>query len=65
MAISYFSLRQFIEAVVVTFVFILFVIFVDTISITVIFSSHLITEVSAILFKYLLLSQIHVLGFQL
>ena len=65
MGISYFLLRQFIEAVLVTFVAILFAIFVDTISITVIFSSHSITEVSAILFKYLLLSQIHVLGFQL
>ena len=38
-------LRQFIEAVPVTFVAIVFVNFVDTISITVKISSHLITEV--------------------
>ena len=49
-------------AVLITFVAIVFVIFVDTISITVIISSHSITEVSGILFNYF--SQIHVLGFQ-
>ena len=45
--IKYFTvlLRQFIEAVPVTFVAIVFVNFVDTISITVKISSHLITEV--------------------
>ena len=51
--------------VIDTFVAIIFVIFVDTISITVIISSHMITEVSSILFKDLLFSQIHVLEFQL
>ena len=51
-------------AVLITFVAIVFVIFVDTISITVIISSHSITEVSGILFNYLPFSQIHVLGFQ-
>ena len=65
-AISYlFLLWQFTEAVLVTFVDMVFVIFVDRISITYIISSHSITEVSPILFKYLLFSQIHVLGFQL
>ena len=49
----------------VTFVGVVFVIFVDAISITDtdIILSHTITKVSAILFKYLLFSQIHVLGF--
>ena len=65
--------QQFIDAVVVTFVAmvlifvvtIAFVFYVDTISITITISSHLVTEVSATLFKYLLFSQIYVLGFQL
>ena len=48
-----------------TFVAIIFVIFVDTISRTDIISSHVITEVSEILFKCLLFSQMHVVGFQL
>ena len=64
-AISYFLLWQFIEAVLVTFVAIVFVIFVAIVSITIRISSHSVTEVPAILFKYLLFSQIHVLGFQL
>ena len=59
--ISYFLLWQFID----TFADVVFVIFVDTISITDIGSSHLTIEVSAILFKYLLFSQMDVLGFQL
>ena len=56
-----FLLLQFIDA----FLAIVSVIFVDTISITDILSSHAITEVSVILFKYLLFAQIHVLGSQL
>ena len=56
-----FLICQFIN----TFVALVFAIFVDTISITDIGSSHAITEVSAILFRYLLFSQIHALGFQL
>ena len=48
-----------------TFVAIVFVIFVYKISITDIISSHMITEVSAILLKYLSFSLMHVLGFQL
>ena len=47
-------LWQFIEVVLVTFVAIVFVFFVDTMPITGIISSHSITELSAILFKYLL-----------
>ena len=49
-----FLLWQFIETVLVTFLAIIFVVFVDIVSITVIISSYSITEVSAILFKYLL-----------
>ena len=64
-AISYFSLWQFIEAVPVIVVAIVFVIFVDAISIAAIISPHLTTEVTAIIFKYLLFSQIHVLVFEL
>ena len=55
-----FLLGQFVGAVLVTFAF-----FVDKFSITTIISSQLVTEVSAILLKYLLFSQIYVLGFQL
>ena len=44
------------------FVFQMFL-FVDTTCIKNIISSHSVTEVSAILFKYLLFSQAHVLGF--
>ena len=62
-AISYFLLYQYIEALLVTIVATVFVIFVDKISITIIISSHSVTEVSATPFKYLLFSQIHVLGF--
>ena len=47
------------------FAAILFVFFVDAVSITNTISSHAVTEVSAILLKYLLFSQIHMLGFQL
>ena len=49
-----FLLWQFIETVLVTFLAIISVVFVDIVSITVIISSYSITEVSAILFKYLL-----------
>ena len=48
-----FLLCKFIETVLVTFLAIIFVVFVDIVSITVIISSYTITEVSAILFKYL------------
>ena len=46
-----------------TFVFIVFVIFVDTFSITDVILSHVITEVSAI--QYLLFSQMQMLGYEL
>ena len=44
---------------------IVFVAFVDTLSVALIISSQTITEVSAILFKLIPFLQIHVLGFQL
>ena len=59
--ISYF----FTMTIFVTFVGIVVAIFVDIISTKDIISSNSKTEVSAILFKYLLFSQIHALGFQL
>ena len=62
--ISYILLWKFIEAVLVTFLGIAFVIFADRLSITIIISSHSATGVSSILFIYFLFSQIHVLGFQ-
>ena len=46
-----------------TFVFIVFVILVDKLSITDVISSHVITEVSAILFNYLLFSQMQMVGY--
>ena len=55
----------FLWQVIDTFVAIVFVSFVDTVSITDIISSHAITEVSAILFKDFLFSQTHMLGFQI
>ena len=68
-----FLLPQLIEAVLIKFVAIVFIILsyntvqyvYHTIFIKFIISPHSINEVSAILFKNLLLSQIHVLGFQL
>ena len=60
-----FLLRQVIEAVLVTFVVIVFVFFIDKLFITIIISSHFVNEVSATPFKYFLFSQIHVIGFQL
>ena len=57
-------MQQFTVAELVTFIAIVFVIFVDTISIAVIISSHSINEVSVILFRYLLFPQMHVPGFQ-
>ena len=47
-----FILSQFIEAVLVTIVAIVFVFFVDALSITITISSHSVTEVSTIVFKY-------------
>ena len=64
-AISYFLLRKFIKPVLKAFVDIIFVFFVDILSIPIIISSHLVNEVTVTLFKYLLFSQIYVLGFQL
>ena len=55
-----FTMKSFI-----TFFAIAFVFFVDAMSITDRISSHAITEESAILFKCLLFSQIHLLGFKL
>ena len=63
-----FLMRHFIETVLKTFsifVPIMFVFFVDTLSILVITSLHSVIEVSAILFKYSLFLQIHPPGFQL
>ena len=60
-----FLLWKFIEAVLVTFVAVVFGFFVDILSIAIIISAHSVTEVSAIFFKYLLFSQIYVLEFQL
>ena len=53
------------KAVAVAFVVIILVFFVDKFFIAITILSHLVTEVSATLFKYLLFSQIHVLGFNL
>ena len=58
-----FLLKQFIVAELLTFIATIFVFFVETISITIMISSHSVTKVAAILFKYLLFSKIHVLGF--
>ena len=65
--IFYFSLLLFyydslLKQYSFTFVAIVLVFSVNTISITIAISSHLVTEVSATLFKCLLFSQIHVLG---
>ena len=48
-----------------TFFGIVFVTFVNILSVAFIISSHTITKLSAILFRHLLLSQIHVLEFRL
>ena len=65
-AISYFLLLwQLIEAVLATIAAIVFVLFVDKLSVKITISSHIVTEVSARLFKYLPFSQIRVFGFQL
>ena len=53
------------KAVAVAFVVIILVFFVDKFFIAITILSHLVTEVSATLFKYLLFSQKHVLGFNL
>ena len=58
-----FLLTQFTVAELLTFVATVFAFFVDTISVTIFFSSHSVTKVPAILFKYLLFPKIHVLGF--
>ena len=60
-----FKICEFIKAVLVTFLVIVFTFFVDKSRITITISSHLVTEVSATLFKYLLFSQIHLLGLKL
>ena len=60
-----FSLSEFINTISMIFADIAFVTIVDRPSIMLIISSQIITESSTILFKYLLFSQIHVLGFQL
>ena len=54
---------EFIETVLVAFVGIVFVTIFDTPSVAFIISSQTITEVSAIHFKYLPLSQMNVVGF--
>ena len=55
----------FTEIVLLTFVGKVCVTFIDKLSLTFIISSSTITNVSEILFKYLLFSEIHVLAFQL
>lgn len=60
-----FLLSEFIETVLVTFVDIVFVAFIVTISVTFIILLHAVTELSTILLKHLLFSQINLLGFQL
>ena len=54
-------LSEFIKTVFMTFVSIVFVTFFDMLSVTFIISSHTVTELSTIPFKYLLFWQIHVL----
>ena len=58
-------LVTFADIVFVIFVGIVIVTFAGTLSMAFIVSSHTLTKVSAILFKCLLFSQIHMLGFQL
>ena len=60
-----FLLCQFIEAALVTFVAIVFVFFASKLSKAITISSQSVTEVPVKLFRYLLFSQTHVLGFQL
>ena len=60
-----FLLWQFIEAVLIKFVAIVSLFFAYAISVKVKILPHSLTEVSAIPFKYLLFSQIHVLGFKI
>ena len=68
---SYFLPSEFVDIVLLTFVDIVFVIFVgivivtflDTLYAPFITSSYAITEISAIIIKYLPVSQTHVLGF--
>ena len=55
----------FVDIAFATLVGIIFLTFVDKLSVAFINSSHTITELSAILFKYLKFSQIHVLRLQL
>ena len=63
--IYYFLSSEFIKTVLVRFVGVVFVTFVDALFLAFIISSQTLTEVSAIFYKYLPFSQIHVLGFQL
>ena len=51
------------ESIAIKNIAIVFNIFVDTISITDMISSHSITKLLVIIFKYLLFSQVHVLEF--
>ena len=55
----------FVDIAFATLVGIIFLTFVDKLSVAFINSSHTITELSAIVFKYLTFSQIHVLRLQL
>ena len=61
--ISYFLSSEFIGIVLVTIADMVFITSVDALFVMLIISSHTITESSTILFKYLMFSQIHVLGF--
>ena len=58
-------LVTFVDIVFVKFVEIVFVTFIDTLSAAFTILSKALTKVSVLLFKYLLFSQIHVLGIKL
>ena len=60
-----FLLWKFIEAVLVAFVPIVFLFFVNRLFIIITISSHSFTEALETFFKYLLFSEMHMLGFQL
>ena len=60
-----FSSSEFIDTAVMTFVDIVFLTFANVLFVTLIISLQAVTESSKILFKFLLFSQIHVLGFLL
>ena len=62
--ISFFLSFEFTETILATFVDRVFAMFIDRLLVTLIISLHTMTESSTALSKYLLFSQIDVLGFQ-